>query len=372
MSFADVKHQPEAQRSMQRFIARERAPHAYIFHGPDGVGKELMAAEFARRMLCAQAKVRELPPADAAAIGMERISDCCGRCDDCRLVSAGTHLDLQVIYRQLNRKHPDAAARGRTGLELGIDVIRHFLITAAGLTPNRGRARVFLVREADLMSVEAQNALLKTLEEPPGPTYIVLLTSAVDRLLATTLSRCQVVRFGTLPQEFVRERLAASKPSLPAAEVEWYAALSGGSIGRALESAAQHLHAVNEVVVESLARPTTAGRSIFNAWKDQWEELAAAFSKADPEITETEATRRAMKTLFLLAATWQSDLLRAASGLPPLVNKSRAAELARQAGAIPIESFARRLARIVSAERALELNANPQLCVEVLCADLAA
>lgn len=372
MSFAEVKHQAEAQRRLQRFIARERTPHAYIFQGPDGVGKERLAREFARQLLCANPVRREFPATEAASVGVESLSDGCGQCEDCRLVSADSHPDLQLIYRQLNRHHPDATVRGRTGLELGIDVIRHFLISAVGLTPSRGRARVFLIREAHLMNVEAQNALLKTLEEPPGPSYLILLTSAVDRLLATTLSRCQLVRFGALPVEFVHQLLTKATPALSPAEAEWYAALAGGSIGRAMECVGQDLHRINETVIESLTRPSTAGRSIVDAWDDLRDRLAARLRKTDSEITDTEATRRALKTIFLLTATWQADLLRAASGLPPLVNRARTVEASRQAGATGVGPIIRRMARIVYAERALDHNVHPQLCVEVLSAELAA
>jgi DNA polymerase-3 subunit delta' len=95
------------------------------------------------------------------------------------------------VHRYLIKEHPESDVRKRKGLEISVDVLRHFVIERTALTPIRGRAKVFVIREADSMTTQAQNALLKTLEEPPGPTFIILLVSALDGLLPTTLSRCQ-------------------------------------------------------------------------------------------------------------------------------------------------------------------------------------
>ena len=156
----------------------------------------------------------------------------------CILMSAGNHPDFHSIYRELIEFHPDPKVRGRKALDLGVDVIREFLIAAAGSRPVRGRAKVYVVREAERMNVPAQNALLKTLEEPPPDTYIVLVTSSAARLLPTTRSRAQMVPFGALPPEFVRERLRASEKDLTDAEARFLATVSEGRLGPALESAA--------------------------------------------------------------------------------------------------------------------------------------
>jgi DNA polymerase III delta' subunit len=414
MSFLDLSHQGGAQRALQRAIARERMPHAYIFHGPEGVGKEAMATAVGQRLLCAAPIRRELAASDVAAFGMDDVLDCCGRCEDCRLVAAGTHPDLHSIYRQLHRSHPDSNVRSRKGLELGVDVLRHFLIDRAGMTPARGRAKVFIVREAERMNAEAQNALLKTLEEPPGPSYIILLVTAIDRLLPTTLSRCQVVRFGTLPTQFVQERLRACRPELPPAEADWYARLAGGSIGQAIAFADQGLFAINERLVGTLSadsgvaatrsagrparaastegttRPSSAGRAahspsggprhdsgpssglqVANAWIDLAKLLSEHYSAADPEITETEALRQAIKTLLLLAATWYADLLRIGAGTPPLVNTGVKA-VGQSAVLFDPGRLVAHVTRIALAERQLDQNAHHQLCLEVLAADLLA
>jgi DNA polymerase-3 subunit delta' len=226
VSLADVKHQATAQRMLQRAISSHRVPHAYVFHGPEGVGKEMLARGLARLLLCESPKRDAEPQASASAtaqVNQEHllILDACGVCSECKLVAAGTHPDLHLIYRQLNREHPEPEVRKRKGLEIGVDVLRHFVIDKVGMKPSRGRAKVFLIREADVITPQAQNALLKTLEEPPGTTYLILLVTGLDHLLPTTLSRCQVVQFDALPYQFVRERLRAMRPDLPAEQADW-------------------------------------------------------------------------------------------------------------------------------------------------------
>src|SRR5205085_6244956 len=187
--------------------------------GPEGVGKRMTALRLAQRILCSGRplpllpvpplrKSRLAPPPAGIPCREASTLDACGRCDDCLAVESGMHLDLQVVERTMNRLHPDALVRRRQANDLGVDVIRHFLIEPACRHPVRGIAKVFIVEEAERMNNAAENALLKTLEEPPGSSYIILLATSEDRLLPTTRSRCQVIRFGRVPDEFVRAHLA--------------------------------------------------------------------------------------------------------------------------------------------------------------------
>ena len=347
-------------------------PHAYIFHGPEGVGKETLATAVAQLLLCPTPITRELGPADAEQVGADRLRDACGRCEDCRLVAAGTHPDLHLIYRQLIREHPESDVRARKGLELGVDVIRHFVIDKIGLTPSRGRAKAFIVREAELLNQAAQNAFLKTLEEPPGPSYIILLTTALNELLPTTLSRCQVVRFGALPDAFVRERLAAQRKALPKVELEWYAKVAGGSIGRALRFADEGVFALNRQIVEALAKVSRAAGSLADSWLELAKGLGERYRKQDRDLTDTEATRRALRLVLLLAANWYADVLRLWAGeADSLVNTPWHDALAAVARSADAERTTDLVKRIAAAEHELDQNANVQLCLEVLAGDLA-
>lgn len=220
MRWADVQHQERAISLLRRALRGGRAHHAYLFEGPEGVGKEMTARVLAARLLC-QAEKAE-PDADP-----------CGRCEACRLFAAGNHPDFHFIHRGLHKFHPEPRVRKTKGLALGVDIVRHFLIEPAGNKPNLGRQRVFLVREAERMNDQAQNALLKTLEEPPGDARLILVTTSAFRLLPTIRSRCQRIAFNLLPPAFVRERLAALAP-VDAAAARTLTELAGGRLGAAL------------------------------------------------------------------------------------------------------------------------------------------
>jgi DNA polymerase-3 subunit delta' len=283
------------------------------------------------------------------------------------------HPDLHFVYRQLNREHPDQAVRRRKALDIGVDVLRHFLIEKVGLTPVRGRGKVFVVREADRMTVAAQNALLKTLEEPPRATVIILLVGAVDRLLPTTLSRCQVVGFDALPTGFIRDKLAELVPDLPAGRIEWYARQSEGSLGRAVQRAADGLYELNQRVIGELSQlPGRRSDRLVKTWIDESKSLGDQYRKIDPDISDTEATQRGLKTILELAALWYADILRCGTGNHTgIVNAEIGERLSELSRSIDPEQAGGAIARVVQAERQLDLHVNTLLCVETLLNDLA-
>lgn len=359
VSLADVHHQPKAHQQVQRALARDRVPHAYIFHGPEGVGKETFARGMAQLLLCPTPVTTSLDAKDAADSGLSEILTGCGTCDDCRTVAAGTHPDLHIIYRQLNREHSDATVRKRKGLELGVDVIREFLIDKVARTPLRGRAKVFIIREADVLNVEAQNALLKTLEEPPGATYLILLVASLDCLLPTTQSRCQIVDFQSLPEDFVKARLHKLRPELKEAQRNWYAAYATGSIGDAVQAVDDGLFELSGRLAEVMGQAQRGGAGdLIRFFTDESKSLGDQFSRRDPEITDTESARRGLKVLFRLASDQYARQMRTAAQ----------EECARTGNAL--EELAVCVERLSRAEQQLDLNANVQLVVESLANDL--
>ncbi|MBI4716250.1 MAG: hypothetical protein HY763_00435 [Planctomycetes bacterium] len=372
MSLGDVRHQEHAQQAIQHALRSGRVPHAYLFHGPDGVGKEMLALGLAEVLLCGAPREVRVPDDKHSPAAAKPVLAGCGACEDCRLVAARTHPDLHLIYRQLNREHPDSQVRQRKALDLGIDVLRHFMIASVGLTPQRGRRKVFIVREADRTSDGAQNALLKTLEEPPGAAVIVLLATALDDLLPTTVSRCQAVRFDALPERFVHARLSAALPHLPPDQVKWYARVADGSAGTALRDVGDDLYGLNGRLIEDLARLDRLRPNQVDArWMEAAKGLAGRFQERDPDVSDSEATRSSLMTILRLASRWYADVLHTAAGdADAVVNVGCGGEL-RRAAAVGARTAADAIARIVTAERQLHLNANPQLCVETLLNDLA-
>ena len=359
MSSFDVQHQDRAFGLVQRALFAERLPHAYIFHGPPGVGKETFALGLARALLCHDAATIE------GSDGQGRL-EACGRCRDCDTCRAGTHPDLHLIYRQLIKYHDDPTVRKRKGLDLGVDVIRQFVIDKVGSKPMQGRAKVFIIREADRITTQAQNALLKTLEEPPGTTFLILLVASLDRLLPTTRSRCQLIPFAALPDAFIADKLGELVPDVSPDRAKQIARFSQGSLGLALQHAQDGLDQYNARLVDTLLE--LPGRTVADVVERLTEEakaLGGGYRRRDPEITETEALRRGLKTLLLLAATWYRDLLHTACGSTGLLaNVTRADTLA--AAAVTPDQAAEAIKHLTTAEAELDLNVNVKLCLDNL------
>lgn len=204
--FADIFAQEAAIGLLQKAMGEDRLPHALIFAGPAGVGKRTTADALTATLLCENAPT--LPGSTALTAGRSTSGGGmlapCGKCESCRLMAAGNHPDFHVVYRQLIRlQKEDSKAR-----ELSADVIRDYLIAPANLRASLNHGKVFVVEEAELMNAAAQNTLLKTLEEPPKDTYIILLTDQPGALLPTIRSRCQMIRFGSIGAEAIVSELA--------------------------------------------------------------------------------------------------------------------------------------------------------------------
>lgn len=169
VTFDQVRGQKRVVEILQRAIAQDRVPHAYLFCGPAGSGKMTVALALAAAIQC------------TAAPGQG-----CGQCDSCARIAAGLHPDVQVLERQ-------GAAQ-----IIPIETIRTQVIPQLGKAPHEGAARIFLIEEAAALAGASANALLKTLEEPPRRTQFILCTTAPDQLLPTIRSRCQRVTFSAL------------------------------------------------------------------------------------------------------------------------------------------------------------------------------
>ena len=213
LRFDDIFGQDQAVEAIRAAYRADRLPHGLLFAGPAGVGKATTARALAAVFLC------EKPKEDLA----------CGRCESCRVFEAGNHADYHVVYRQLIRLEKESSK----ARDLPVDVVRDFLIDPASRKAVMGRGKVFMIEEAELMNPAAQNAMLKTLEEPYGRTLIVLLMDQPGALLPTTRSRCQVVQFAALPEPIVRRELG--KRGVEKSLAAEGARLASGSLGVALK-----------------------------------------------------------------------------------------------------------------------------------------
>ena len=208
-----------AREQLKRLITSERVPGTLLFAGPSGVGKRLFALELARALNC---------PAAQGGVG-------CGMCQVCRRI---THFSLPAADDKDAHKRIVWSEHADVGQILPYN--RYILVDAARaldheahFRPYEGAARVFIIDDADKFNEAAANALLKTLEEPPATTYLVLLTSRPAALLPTIRSRCQVVRFAPLPAAEIESYLARQRHISPN-DTGLLARLADGSLGRAL------------------------------------------------------------------------------------------------------------------------------------------
>lgn len=359
MPLSDVLHQDVAVDRLRRALESRRVPHAYLFTGPAGVGKEMLATRLAQLLLCTGRTTEDAGGLFAPkATVSEGCDDACGKCEDCILFAAGNHPDFHRIHRALNKLHPDKGVQRRKAIDLGIDVIRHFLLDRIALSPSRGYAKVFLISDADRLSMQAQNALLKTLEEPPGHSYLMLLASAADELLPTTRSRCQQVAFGPLPDEFIREQLAARQVTGEAAA--FISQLAQGSLGAALRFAGMKLFdRAGEVVaaVELAADdPLAAGKALADLAK----ELASDADREEDEEADTSAAREGQKLVIAMVSMILRDVARVRAGSAAAALPESAA-IGRLASGTTSGAVGEAIRAMGLAEYQIDMNANTGL-----------
>ena len=234
MPFRDLAGHRRLLDLTARAAVRGSLPPSLIFAGPEGTGKRLAAVALAQLFNCAS-------PSDQPA------PDACGQCTACKRIARGVHADVLTIEP------------GETGA-IKVDQVRQ-AIERSAYRPFEGRRRIVIVDDADAMEASAQNALLKTLEEPPAASTFVLVTARPDVLLPTVLSRCQRLRFGRLSPSEIAVVLMRDHGF---AEREAHAAalLADGSIGRAIDGDSEsyaEAHRLRQSVVRVQARSVSPG-----------------------------------------------------------------------------------------------------------------
>jgi DNA polymerase-3 subunit delta' len=273
LKLKDIHGQPTAIEDLQSAHRADRLPHGLIFAGPSGVGKRTTAQALSALFLC------EKPHHDEP----------CGKCQSCRAIEANSHPDFHFITKELARLHDKSGSSKAT--QIAIQVIRQELTVPAGRKPALGRGKVFIIEEAELMTAAAQNALLKTLEEPLGRTLIVLLTRSLPELLATVRSRCQTIRFAALDEKWITRQL--TDRGIPAATAKQAAEMSDGSMGEALrwieDAALEPAQSITERVEAVLTGKTA--EDLPELLKKSADALAQKKLDRDPLTSKDAATR---------------------------------------------------------------------------------
>jgi DNA polymerase-3 subunit delta' len=208
-----------ARERLLRLVMSRRVPNALLFAGPEGVGKKQFALELARSFVCTN-------PNDNGG---------CAECSACKrttVFSFPTSEKGDDYDRVFLSQHPDVGVVIPYKRNLRVGAIRD-LEREANFQPYEGAARIFIVDDADKMNDTASNALLKTLEEPPPTSHIILIAARADSLLATIRSRCQTIHFSPVDSTEIEKFLVDTERFSPE-DAAVAARVSGGSIGRAL------------------------------------------------------------------------------------------------------------------------------------------
>ncbi|HEV3144363.1 MAG TPA: DNA polymerase III subunit delta' [Gemmataceae bacterium] len=359
MSWQHIRGHEFWVRSFADAARRGRLAHAYLFAGSAGIGKKLFALELAKALLCTAndenvtttARFLPSPPlrgrgdggegAREAVLGGrsspspqpsppeaggEDLLSACDQCPSCWQVAAGTHPD--VIF----------ASRPEDKVEFPIDTMREVMEKLA-LKPARGGYKVAIIDDADDFNLESANCFLKTLEEPPPKSLLILIATDPERQLPTVLSRCQVIHFRPVPvaevTAFLREQ------GIEPGRAERLAKISGGSPGQALELAEGDLWNFRKEFIAELARTRPDSVRLAKKWMAFTEEAG----------TESGAQRRRAALLLKLIMEFLEDVLRASLGveIPDVDLEDRPA----------VEALARRLGpdRVVKLlDRCLDAN----------------
>lgn len=313
---------------------KEHWPHALLIQGPPGVGKHALALNFAQALLC------ESSLSDGLA---------CGQCPGCAYAIAGQHPDLM----RLELTHFDAAdGEFKTADTIIVDRVRT-LIEFVQLTSHRQRAKVAVIAPAERMNAAAANALLKTLEEPPAGTYLILVSSESGRLPPTILSRCRKLTVPLPPFDAAQAWLAGQGVADPGLAL----AQAGGAPLLALSHADPAVVAERRAWLTALSAPESLSSL----------ELAA---RVDAGGKNERKARLAHVVEWLVA--WTADLARLQAGDAARLNPDAAPALARLASRVaPVPLF--RYHRLLLTQRALLAHPlSPRLVAEALLIDYAA
>ena len=309
--FADIRAQERAIGFLRRAWEHGRLAHAYLFTGPAGIGKLATARALALGLHC------EVAPFEA-----------CGTCSACRTIAAGTHPDVRIVTGPLENKRDVSIEQVR-------DLQRELSYRSLSAHPKIG-----IINDAEILTLQAQNALLKTLEEPAGNSLLVLVAVNAASLASTILSRCQRLVFGPLPTAAVTEVLERHGRS--GAEAAAVAAYAEGSPGRALALDAEFFATRRREILARL-------RGLRGQGFKQLTDFAQELSGEDANLT----------LVLAVIASWYRDALRRAVLGPGTILQN-----ADLAGELPVAAVAdslRNLETTYGTITTLRQNANRNL-----------
>jgi DNA polymerase III subunit delta' len=346
MSWHGIEGHDDVVEQFRRAMARGRLASSFLFAGPAGIGKRTFALKLAQAMLCPTWPELALDP--------------CGSCPSCAQVAAGTHPDVIMIAK------PEGKADIPVELLIGDREHRRQegLCHDLGMKPSIGGRKIAVIDDADYLNPAGANALLKTLEEPPPRSMLILIGTTPAKQLPTIRSRCQLIRFRPLPIETVAALLASKGFVADPAKARRLARYSEGSLQRALELADSDLWSFRNTLFQKLSEANLDSNGLART--------VAAF--VDEAGKEPSARRARLRQIVAFAAEFYRQLLHAQCGasVSEDVELQKQVIVAMESGPAAHERSATRLDRCLDAAAQIDRNANQSTLIECWLDDLAA
>jgi DNA polymerase-3 subunit delta' len=321
MSFKDILGHQRPITLLQRAMKNEKVMNSYLFLGNEGIGKKYVALQFAKALNCL----------DGEAEGV----DACDHCASCKKIDNGLHPDVLLIEPE--------------GQYIKVDQVRQMQRQLA-YKPYEGRHRVCILTAADRMAPHIPNTLLKTLEEPPLHTVIILLANNSRFILPTILSRCQPIRFNPLPIPTLSKWLTEGK-GFNEAEAHLLASLSEGSPGKALEIQEE----IRQIPREELLKDWIGLKSL--SIEKMWSWAESLPSQRENLLLILEVAKTLLRDLVMVK-TLKSE--------PTLIHSDLLPVMEPMAVKWSLSSLLKRMEILHQTTLAIRTNANTNLALEAM------
>ena len=314
MSFRDIKGQDNAVSFLKKALESGRVAHAYIFLGPSGVGKKLAALNFAKALNCLGES--EKP---------------CDSCASCKKIESSNHPDVHLLNPL------------KEGGSIKIDEART-LILKIGLKPYEGRKKVCIIDGANALTQEATSSLLKTLEEPPADSVLILILDKISYIPRTIQSRSQIIRFRNLAADEIKNILV-EKHGVDAVKAHILARISSGRLGEAIKYKDEEFFEKRAELLDGLSKRTFFDSDFEGAGRDDF------------------------KLYLDMMLSWYRDILvaKVSGGAgQEFFNIDRRDDIYKEAAGASVEHLNEIIGEIIATGSYLESNANAKLAMSVL------